>query len=76
MYSCIECKKGYHIQCFAIFHHKGLFENVSDIALKKVIEKMDGYGKAVRKRKSASICSLKDIKLPCLEKKKAIEVSL
>jgi len=64
--SCVQCGKGFHIECFAAYHHtNGLDESTK--ALKTIItsvEEMNNKrGKVVRKRKSERISSLKELKI-------------
>jgi len=67
IYGCCECKKGFHVNCFAAFHHKGALKGdtraLMDIILKTSSEKIQkGMSKVCKQ-----VASLSDLKLKFLE---------
>ena len=66
-YGCVTCGKGFHVECFAAYHHKDKLTGKTK-HLKHVIETLEDSSKSKdlfsRKRKSDKISTMEDMKLP------------
>jgi len=64
VYGCLQCAKGYHVECFAAYHHRHVLTGRSE-TLQTIINAVEGVGeRKVRKRKSNRLSSMEDLKLP------------
>ena len=67
VFGCVQCSKGFHVECFAAYHHRHALNGRSS-ALRTIINSIENInednGKKTRKRKSDRISSMEDLTLP------------
>ena len=67
VFGCVQCGKGFHVECFAAYHHRHALNGRSS-ALRTIINSIENInednGKKTRKRKSDRISSMEDLTLP------------
>ena len=65
-YGCIQCSRGFHVSCFAAFHHRDKLvgPNARMKHIINAVETVYENQEDTRKRKSDKISSMQQLKLP------------
>jgi hypothetical protein len=71
IYGCVMCKKGYHVNCFAMYHCAGALTGEAK-ALSKMLMKVEKLPRASNCR-SKYVGTIADLKLPVLTEKNKLQ---
>ena len=63
-FCCSKCQVGFHMQCFAAYHHCDALQHDHPVLAQVADESLQAYTREFKKPKSMS--SMKDLKLPCI----------